>query len=164
MGSDIFSESAVAIRLEDFFDKPAVKKKSVREAIANTLYQEKAIDDVELRVMCKNKRGLIDTLVNTIEEEICDESGYELSSEANKFVIETFCQHAGVDLDDLPDFSIRAFRSCREAGYQVEIDVPYIMFESYDLFETVMTEQGKIVAKALGTDEIEETTWTVHSY
>jgi hypothetical protein len=164
MGSDIYSESAVAIRLEDFFDKPAVKKKAVREGIANTLYQEEVVDDAQLKAMSKNKSGLIETLLSTIEKEICDESGYELCSEANRFVIETFCQYVGVDLDDLPDFHIRAFRSCRQAGYEVEIDVPYIMFESYDLFETVMTEQGKIVAKALGADSIEETSWTVHSY
>ena len=43
-------------------------------------------------------------------------------------------------------------------------DVLYIMFESYDLFETVMTDEGKEFAKKLGVDYINETTWTVHSY
>ncbi len=164
MGSDIFSESAVAIRLEDFFDKPAVKKKSVRETIANTLYQEEVIDDTQLKEISKNKGNLISTLLSTIERELCDESGYELCSEANRFVIETFCQHAGVDLDDLPDFSIRAFRSCREAGYEVEIDVPYIMFDPDGLFVTKLSEDGDKVAEILGLDDLTETTWTVHSY
>ena len=38
------------------------------------------------------------------------------------------------------------------------------MFESYGLSETVMTDEGKEFAETLGTDHINETTWTVHSY
>lgn len=164
MGSDIFSESAVAVRLEDFFDKPAVKKKSVREAIAKDLHEVESVDDTQLKEMSKNKGEFISTLLSVIEEELCDESGYGLCEEANSFVIETFCEHTGVDLRGLPDFSVRAFRNCRESGYEVEIGVPYIMFDPNGLFVTKLSEDGDKVAEILGLDDLTETTWTVHSY
>jgi hypothetical protein len=51
-----------------------------------------------------------------------------------------------------PEWSLRQFDSCRESGYDIMTDTLYIMFESYDLFETVMTDEGKKVAETLGLD------------
>jgi hypothetical protein len=161
MGSDIFTESAVAVELKTFLNVSAIKKKGVRELITNVLYQEKIIDDESLSTMTKNKGDFIDTFVAEIS---MGEEGYPIDEERNKFMIETFCLHAGVNLKDLPEWHLRQFDSCRESGYDIMTDVLYIMFEPYDLFETVMTDEGKKVAETLGLDYINETTWTVHSY
>ena len=45
MGSDIFTESAVAVELKNFIDIVSIKKKATREIIANVFYKEKIIDD-----------------------------------------------------------------------------------------------------------------------
>ena len=161
MGSDIYTESAMAVTLYDLLYVKAIKKKATRQLIANTLYQEKYIDEEALTVMTKNKSGFIETFIAEIS---ISEEGYERDEERNKFMIKTFCEHADINLEDLPDFYLRSFDSCRESGYDIETGVVYIMFEPYGLFETVMTDEGKKAAKALGFEFITETTWTVHSY
>jgi len=160
MGSDIFTESAVAVELRDFLNVKAVKKKSVRELISNILYQENLIDNEARSTMTKTKNDFIDTFVS----EASMSEGYENDQERNKFMLETFGLHVGIDMSDMPEWSLRQFDSCRESGYDIMTDTLYIMFESYDLFETVMTDEGKKVAETLGLDHINETTWTVHSY
>ena len=45
MGSDIFTESAVAVELLNFINIVTIKKKANRQLIANVLYQEKYIDE-----------------------------------------------------------------------------------------------------------------------
>jgi len=160
MGSDIFTESAVAVELETFLNVDAIKKKAKRQIIANTLYQEKIIDEESLSVMTNNKSDFIETFIS----ELSMSDGYENCEERNKFMLETFGLHTGIDMSDMPEWSLRTFNSCRESGYDIMTDTLYIMFESYDLFETVMTDEGKEFAKKLGVDYINETTWTVHSY
>tara|TARA_B100001564_G_scaffold359276_1_gene380425 strand:- start:619 stop:1101 length:483 start_codon:yes stop_codon:yes gene_type:complete len=160
MGSDIYTDSAVALQLEDFLNVDAIKKKGVRELIANVLYQDKIIGDKAFADMIKNKGLFIETFVNTISLS----EGYEGDEEHNQFMLQTFCEHVGIDLEELPDFYFRSFDSCRESGYDIKTNVVYIMFECFTLFETVMTDEGKKVAKNLGLDSIHETTWTVHSY
>ena len=165
MGSDIFTESAVAVEMTDFLRRNEIKKKANRQLIANVLYQEKYIDEEALAAMIKNRDGFIETFIAELSMEEGEfSSGYENDRERNEFMIRTFCQHTGIDADDLPDWSIRIFDSNRESGYDIMTDVLYIMFESYGLFETVMTDEGKELAETLGTDCINETTWTVHSY
>ena len=110
--------------------------------------------------MTKTKNDFIDTFVS----EASMSEGYENDQERNKFMLETFGLHVGIDMSDMPEWSLRQFDSCRESGYDIMTDTLYIMFESYDLFETVMTDEGKKVAETLGLDHINETTWTVHSY
>ena len=161
MGSDIFTESAVAVELADFLNVDGIKKKATRQLIANTLYQEECIDEETLATMISKKGDFIDTFVAEIS---MSEEGYPINEERNQFMIETFCLHAGVNLKDLPQWELRQFDSCRESGYDIMTDVLYIMFEPFDLFETVMTDEGKKVAETLGLDYINETTWTVHSY
>jgi hypothetical protein len=151
----------MAVTLHDLLDVKAIKKKVTRELIANVLYQEKYIDEKALAIMTKNKSGFIETFIAEIA---ISEEGYERDEERNKFMIETFCKHTDINLEDLPDFYLRSFDSCRESGYDIETDVVYIMFEPYGLFETVMTDEGKKAAKTLGFEFITETTWTVHSY
>ena len=41
MGSDIYTESAVAVEVTDFLRRNEIKKKANRQLIANVLYQEK---------------------------------------------------------------------------------------------------------------------------
>ena len=165
MGSDIFTESAVAVEMVNFLLRKAIKKKANRQLIANTLYQEKYIDEEALATMTKNRDGFIETFIAELSMEEGEySSGYENDRERNQFMIRTFCQHTGIDADDLPDWSIRIFDSSRESGYDVLTDVLYIMFEPYDLFETRMTKLGEELAKTLQMEFITETTWTVHSY
>ena len=161
MGNDIYTESAVAVELSNFIDIVTIKKKANRELIANVLYQEKHIDEDSLKLMAKNKSGFIEAFINTIS---MTEEGYEGDEDRNRFIIETFCQHAGIHLPDLPNWTLRQFDSCRISGYDILTNTVYLMFESYGLFETVMTDEGKKIAETLGLDYIQETTWTVHSY
>ena len=160
MGSDIFTESAVAIELLNFIDIVTMKKKINRELIGNILYQENLIDEESLKIMVKSKSGFIESFIDAISMS----EGYENDEDNNRFIIETFCKHGGIAIKDLPDWTLRKFDSCRESGYDIMTDVLYIMFEPYNLFETVMTEEGKKVAETLGLDHIQATTWTVHSY
>jgi len=165
MGSDIYTESAVAIEVVDFLRRNEIKKKGNRQLIANVLYQEKYIDEEALAAMTKNRDGFIETFIAELSMDQSEySSGYESDRERNEFMIRTFCEHTGIDPEKLPDWSLRIFDSNRESGYDIMTDTLYIMFESYGLFQTVMTDEGKEFAKALGTDYINETTWTVHSY
>ena len=165
MGSDIFTESAVAIEVVDFLRRNEIKKKGNRQLIANVLYQEKYIDEEALAAMTKNRDGFIETFIAELSMDTSEySSGYESDRERNEFMIRTFCQHTGIDPDKLPDWSLRIFDSNRESGYDIMTDTLYIMFESFGLFQTVMTDEGKELAETLGTKHIQETTWTVHSY
>ena len=141
MGSDIWAESAVAVEVVNFLRRNEIKKKAVREIIANVLYQEKYIDEAAFATMRKNRDGFIETFTAELSMEQGEySSGYESDKERNEFMIRTFCQHTGIDADDLPEWSLRIFDSCRESGYDIMTDVLYIMFEPYDLFETKMLD------------------------
>ena len=165
MGSDIFTESAVAIEVVDFLRQPPIKKKAVRTNIANILFKHDYIDEQARDAMIKNRNGFIETFTAELSMDESEySSGYESDRERNEFMIRTFCEHTGIDPEKLPDWSLRIFDSNRESGYDIMTDTLYIMFESYGLFQTVMTDEGKEFAEALGTDHINETTWTVHSY
>ena len=165
MGSDIFTESAVAVPMADFLRRNAIKKKPVRTDIANTLFKHDYIDEEARDVMIKNRDGFIETFTAELSMEEGEySSGYENDRERNEFMIRAFCQYTGIDADDLPEWSIRIFDNNRETGYDIETDVLYVMFEPYDLFETKMTKLGQELAKTLEMEFITETTWTVHSY
>ena len=114
MGSDIYTESAVAVEMTDFLRRNEIKKKANRQLIANVLYQEKYIDEEALATMIKNRDGFIETFIAELGMEQGEySSGYENDRERNEFMIRTFCQHTGIDADDLPDWSLRIFDSCR---------------------------------------------------
>ena len=165
MGSDIFTESAVAVEMVDFLRRNAIKKKACRELIANIFSHNNYIDKDAAANMIKSRDGFIDTFIAELSMEQGEySSGYENDRERNEFMIRTFCQHTGIDSEDLPDWSIRIFDNSRESGYDIMTDVLYIMFEPYDLFETKMTKLGEELAETLQMDHITETTWTVHSY
>ena len=165
MGSDIFTESAVAIEGVDFLRQPPIKKKAVRTNIANILFKHDYIDEQARDAMIKNRDGFIETFTAELSMDESEySSGYESDRDRNEFMIATFCKKVDIDPEKLPDWSLRIFDSNREAGYDIMTDVLYIMFESYGLFETVMTDEGKEFAETLGTNYIQETTWTVHTY
>ena len=165
MGSDIYTESAVAIEVVDFLRQPPIKKKAVRTNIANVLFKHDYIDALFRHTMIKNRDGFIDTFISSLSMDESEySSGYESDRDRNEFMITTFCKNVDIDPDKLPDWSLRIFHSNRESGYDIMTDTLYIMFESYGLFQTVMTDEGKEFAETLGTDHINETTWTVHSY
>jgi hypothetical protein len=165
MGSDIFTESAVAIEVVDFLRQPPIKKKAVRTNIANILFKHDYIDEEAREVMIKNRDGFIDTFISALSMDTSEySSGYESDRDHNEFMITTFCKNVDINPEKLPDWSLRIFDSNRESGYDIMTDTLYIMFESFGLFQTVMTDEGKELAETLGTDYINETTWTVHSY
>ena len=160
MGSDIYTESAVAIPFSDFLDRKELNKKSVINAIVDDLIKASIVPTTDHMEMRKDKyhfaEGLVD-LVSMIE-------GYEQDRGHNTKLLQIFCEHVGIDLDSLPECNFRSFESSRESGWDVETDVVYLMFEPHGLFETKMTKEGKKLAKVLGKESIEEITWTVHSY
>ena len=160
MGSDIYTESAVAVPFGDFLDRKELNKKSVINAIVDDLIKAKIIPVTKHMGFRKDKYSLVEGLVDLISMD----EGYEGDREHNTKLLTIFCEHVGVDLDDLPECNFRSFDNLREAGWDVEADVVYIMFEPSGLFETKMTAEGKKLAKVLGQKSIEETTWTVHSY
>ena len=165
MGSDIFTESAVAIEVVDFLRQAPIKKKPVRTNIANILFKHDYIDKEARDAMIKNRDGFIETFTAELSMDQSEySSGYENDRDRNDFMITTFCKNVDIDPEKLPDWTLRIFDSNRESGYDIMTDVLYIMFESYGLFQTVMTDEGKELAETLGTNYINETTWTVHSY
>ena len=161
MGSDIYTESAVAIRLQDFLNRKELKKKSVRNDIVDELIKTGVMSAVGRHL---EMRESVSNFINEFESLISMEDGYEDNRENNDKALRAFCNHTGVDLDNLITFELRSFDNNREVGYDVDIDTIYLMFESHSLFETKMTKSGKELAKTLGLKEITETTWTVHSY
>ena len=165
MGSDIFTESAVAIEVVDFLHQAPIKKKPVRTNIANILFKHDHINEEARDAMIKNRDGFIETFTAELSMDQSEySSGYENDRDRNDFMITTFCKNVDIDPEKLPDWTLRIFDSNRESGYDIMTDVLYIMFESYGLFETVMTDEGKELAETLGTNYITETTWTVHSF
>ena len=160
MGSDIYTESAVAVRFSDFLDRKELDKKSVINAIVDDLIKAKIIPVTNHMEFRKDRHSLAEGLVDLISMD----EGYEGDREHNTKLLTIFCEHVGVDLDNLPECNFRSFDNLREAGWDVEADVVYLMFEPYGLFETKMTAEGKKLAKVLGQKSITETTWTVHSY
>jgi len=165
MGSDIYTESAVAIEVVDFLRQPPIKKKAVRTNIANMLFKHDYIDEEARDTMIKNRDGFIDTFISSLSMDESEySSGYESDRDRNAFMINTFCTNVDIDPDKLPDWSLRIFDSNRESGFDIMTDTLYIMFDSFGLFQTVMTDEGKEFAEILGTNYIQETTWTVHSY
>ena len=164
MGSDIYTESAVAVRFDDFLSsRKELNKKSLRNAIVDDLIKNDLVVEglAEKLPMRDSKSVFINKFVDLIS---MSEEGYENDRKHNTELLTIFCEHVGVDLDDLPECNFRFFESSRESGWDVEADVIYLMFEPYGLFETKMTKEGKKLAKVLGKESIEETTWTVHSY
>ena len=161
MGSDIYTESAVAIPFSDFLDRKELNKKSVINAIVDDLIKAGIVPATDHMQFRKDKYSLAEGLVGLIS---MSEEGYEDDRGHNTQLLQIFCEHVGIDLDNLPECNFRFFESSRESGWDVEVDVIYLMFEPYGLFETKMTKEGKKLAKVLGKESIEETTWTVHSY
>jgi hypothetical protein len=163
MGSDIYTESAVAIRFDDFLDRKELDKKSTINAIVDDLIKNNIVVEglVEKLPLRKDKYHLAAGLVDLIS---MSDEGYEDDRERNTKILTIFCENVGIDLDNLPECNFRSFESSRESGWDVETDVLYLMFEPSGLFETKMTKEGKKFAKFLGKESIEETTWTVHSY
>jgi len=161
MGSDIYTESAVAIRLQDFLNRKELKKKSVRNDIVDELIKTGVMSAVGRHL---EMRESVSNFIDEFESLISMEDGYEDNRENNDKALRAFCNHTGLDLDNLITFELRSFDNNREVGYDVDIDTIYLMFESHSLFETKMTKSGKELAKTLGLKEITETTWTIHSY
>ena len=163
MGSDIYTESAVAVAFSDFLDRKELNKKSIINAIVDDLIKNDIVVEglVEKLPLRKDKYHLAEGLVDLIS---MSDEGYEDDRERNTKILTIFCEHVGIDLDSLPECNFRSFESSRESGWDVEAYVLYLMFEPSGLFETKMTAEGRKLAKVLGKKSIEETTWTVHSY
>lgn len=165
MGSDIYTESAVAVRFDDFLDRKELNKKSINAIVDDLVKNDLVVEGAEKLSMRDSKAVFINKYVDLISNLMTD-NGYEIEDERDRITkfLQIFCEHVGIDLDDLPEYNFRFFESSRESGWDVETDVIYLMFEPYGLFETKMTKEGKKLAKILGKENIEETTWTVHSY
>ena len=169
MGSDIYTESAIAVRFEDFLNRKEISLKKNRHKIVNELIEKQLIDaqraSVKESEMIETKGGFICHLLSSISfDESC---GWENEEDAYRHsdIVRVFCSNTGIDYDkELVDFNFRKFQSSRESGHDVETDTVYIMFDSNGMFETKPTKEGKELGKTLGIKKLKETTWTVHSY
>lgn len=162
MGSDIYTESAIAVKLCDFLNRSEINKKENRKKIVEIVQKTCPLSEEKLDMFLKSKDSFIEQFVGSINMS----DGYEVEDfrEIHDALITAFCEVVGINFEDLPDYNFRFFENSRESGWEVDADVVYIMFESFGMFETRMTEDGKKLAKALNQEEISETTWTVHSY
>ena len=112
MGSDIYTESAVAVRFVDFLDRKELNKKSFRNTIVDELIKNKIVSATDHLSMRDSKTIFINKLVNLISMN----DGYEDDREHNTKLLTVFCEHIGVNLDDLPECNFRSFDNLREAG------------------------------------------------
>ena len=162
MGQDIFTEKAIAIELSDYVAKCTCHKRT-RKLIADDLYEHAVLTEEERDEAIISKNNAIGVVSDKIND-LMDDEGYCAEEAVAGLILEIVSTHGGVHLSELPSFSMRMFKNNRISGYDVDLETLYIMFESYDMFETVMTEEGRRVAKELQIDHITETEWTVHSY
>jgi hypothetical protein len=162
MGQDIFSEKAIAIELSDLVAKCTCHK-AMRKLIADELHEDAVFTEEERDRAIVSKSNAIGEITNKIND-LIDDEGYCSEEAIASLIVGVVCSHGGIKLNELPPFSMRMFKNNRISGYDVDLDTLYVMFESQDMFETVMTSEGRKVAKELQIDHITETEWTVHSY
>ena len=89
MGSDIYTESAVAVRFSDFLDRKELDKKSLRNAIVDDLIKNDLVVEglAEKLPMRDSKSVFINKFVDLIS---MSEEGYEDDRERNTKLLTIF--------------------------------------------------------------------------
>ena len=109
MGSDIYTESAVAVRFDDFLNRKELDENHIRNGIVNDLIgNDIVIEGLTQKLMMRDsKTALIGKLVDLISMS----EGYEDDRERNTQILKIFCENVGIDLDSLPECNFRSFES-----------------------------------------------------
>ena len=162
MGVDIFTEKAVAVTVDEFVQKTCRLKKS-RKTIAETLVHDELCTDEQAKLMLEGSGFCRDWFTERFKEDLDGNEGYPENEDYLRRLVSILAENSGVNLKKLPRYDIRMFESSRYSGYEVEVGVPYLMFESHGLFEQRLSKKGKAIENELGIDVV-ETEWTVYSY
>lgn len=163
MGMDIYSNSGVVFPVEDA--APAIFSKAKKNQIAQAVeaikskwnYNDKSgLDDV------KDPDALIGWVVETANKfgQVANSQDGYIDSLALVSLFDILCDSFGIKL---PSFSFEYWTRSRISGWEVPTNTPCIVFDNDGLFETKPTKEGKKLAKMLGQESIESTTWTIMS-
>ena len=162
MGVDIFTEKALAVTVDEFVQLTCRLKKS-RKTIAETLVHDELCTDEQAKLMLEGSGFCRDWFTERFKEDLDGNEGYPENEDYLRRLVSILAENSGVNLKKLPRYDIRMFESSRYSGYEVEVGVPYLMFESHGLFEQRLSKKGKAIENELGIDVV-ETEWTVYSY
>ena len=162
MGVDIFTEKAVAVTVDEFVQKTCRLKKS-RKAITESLVHEEMCTADDAKLMVERSGFCRDWFGARFTEDLEGNEGYPENEDYLRRLVSILADNSGVNLKKLPRYDIRLFESNRYSGYDVQVGVPYLLFDSYGLFEKRLSKKGKAIENELGIDVV-ETEWTTYSY
>ena len=66
MGSDIFTESAIAVELLEFINIVRLKRKQLEKLLLTYFIREEIINDESFKIMVKSKSGFIEVFIDAI--------------------------------------------------------------------------------------------------
>lgn len=171
MGMDIYSEHGVVLEVSEMcyrlFGK--IKKKSLKlvcEALAkyleNNNNDKQFLGPLTTLPTVKTGKEFADWFAKFCESQLEEDYGesYFATEEHMSKLWNITLETLGVNF---PAVTFHYWTRSRLNGWEVPIDTPCIVIDDTDLFETRMTAEGKRVAKMLGTNEINSTTWTIMS-
>ena len=163
MGVDIYTEKALAVTVDEFVQLTCRLKKS-RKTIAETLVHDELCTEEQAKLMVEGSGFCRDWFTERFKEDLDGNEGYPENDSYLRRLIDILAGGGGVDLQKLPRYDIRSFESSRDSGCEVEVGVPYLMFDSSELFEQKLSKTGQAVSKQLNIKNVTETAWTVYSY
>ena len=163
MGVDIFTEKALAVTVDEFVQLTCKLKKG-RKTIAEALVHEEMCTDEQAKLMVERSGFCRDWFGQRFNENLENNEGYPENEDYLRRLVDILADGGGVNLKKLPQYDIRSFESSRYSGYEVDTGVPYLMFDSSELFEQKLSKTGQAVAKQLNIKHVTETEWTVYSY
>ena len=163
MGVDIYTEKALAVTVDEFVQLTCRLKKS-RKTIAETLVHDELCTEEQAKLMVEGSGFCRDWFTERFKEDLDGNEGYPENDSYLRRLIDILAGGGGVDFQKLPRYDIRSFESSRDSGYEVEVGVPYLMFDSSELFEQKLSKTGQAVSKQLNIKNVTETEWTVYSY
>ena len=163
MGVDIYTEKALAVTVDEFVQLTCRLKKS-RKTIAETLVHDELCTAEQAKLMVEGSGFCRDWFGARFTEDLEGHEGYPHNEDYLRRLVSILADGGGVALQKLPRYDIRSFESSRYSGYEVEVGVPYLMFDSSELFEQKLSKTGQAVSKQLNIKNVTETEWTVYSY
>jgi hypothetical protein len=164
MGVDIFTEKALALPLENYV-VTCSKTKKARKGIAADLLDLEICTKEQHDEMLEDKSFVVSFVLGWVEPLMSEEGYFEDHEPTLQEILEVLGRHNDIDFKEVVgEYSIRSFSNSRYSGYDVEVDVIYIMIESYDLFMTVPTPRGEEIGRKLKIKHVQETEWTTYSY
>lgn len=175
MGMDIYEGSGVVFTAADIVKRLCGKfSKTKTKAVVSVLREILSASKNDIgELHYPNAAGALDTLITGrdlpdwfeafLREGLTDSYGdfyYSDDTVLHQVWDALVVVAAGLSL---PSVSFEYWTRPRISGWEVPIEVPCVVFEDADLFETKMTKKGQELAKLCKLKTIEKTTWTVMS-